>query len=405
MKRFIFTGFSPNTSFSDAIRAFTWLFQPWRWSAKDAVEKLEYWFREYFLCQYAVAFDSGRSALEKSLQVAGIKAGDEVILQAFTCVVVANAITRLGAVPLYVDCLDDYTINPSKVEPKITPKTKAIIIQHTFGAPAHLEELLTIAKIHHLVVIEDCAHSLGAIYKGQLLGTFGDLAMFSFGSDKVISGVRGGMVITNNKKYGEALKNIQLHLPGLSFLIQLQHLLHPIFFFLGKRTYHLVIGKIILFVAQKIRLINRIIDPPEKQGRAPDWFPAQLPNPLANLALEQIKNLDLWNKIRKKNAAFYARELMNKLSVQQLGTEQTWLRFPIQVSNILELKEKARRNNIILGDWYSCPIAPRDSSPSAAGYVSGSCPNAEKIGQSMVNLPTDPVLLFKEQERVVALFS
>ena len=403
--KFIFTGFSPNTSFSDVTRAFTWLLQPWRWSAKDVVEKLEYWFREYFLSQYAVAFDSGRSALEKSLQAGGIKAGDEVILQAFTCVVVANAITHLGAVPLYVDCLDDYTLDPTGVEPKITSKTKAIIIQHTFGAPAHLEELLVIAKTHNLVVIEDCAHSLGAMYKGQLLGTFGDLAMFSFGSDKVISGVRGGMVITNNKKYGEALKNTQRNLPRLSFLIQLQHLLHPIFFFLGKKTYHLLVGKIILFAAQKLRLINRIIDPPEKQGTALDWFPAQLPNPLASLAFEQIKNLDPWNKIRQTNAAFYARELMNKLSVQKKGTEQTWLRFPIQVSDVPQLREKARRNNIILGDWYSCPIAPGDSSPQAAGYVSGSCPNAEKIGQSIVNLPTDPLLTQTDRERVIALFN
>lgn len=405
MMSFIFTGFSPNTRRTDAWLAFKLLFT-WQWQNYFGVstKKLEQWFREYFTVAHAVTFDSGRSALEKALHVAGVTSGDEVIVQAFTCIVVSNAITHLSAVPIYADCTDEYTLNPTEVGKKINTKTKAIIIQHTFGNPAQMYELLAIAKAHNLIVIEDCAHSLGGEYNGKLLGTFGDLAMFSFGSDKVVSGVRGGMVITNNKEYGEQLRTIQTQLPTLSFITQLQHLLHPIFFWIGKNTYHFFIGKIILFFGQKLHLINRIIYRTEKQGRVSNWFPAQLPNAFAALALFQIKNLDTWNKIRQANATFYVEQLMNKKSIQVNGNPRMWLRFPIQVSDPITFKKTARANNIILGDWYSTPIAPADSSASAAQYESGSCPNAEKIGQHILNLPTGPFLTDTDRDRVIALF-
>lgn len=404
MSKFIFTGFSPNTHGQDARRAFGFLFDfDWTRYFDTNVKKLEQWFKEYFAISHAVAFDSGRSALQMALKVSGIGKGDEVILQAFTCVVVANAITNLGARPVYADCTSEYTIDPEEVQKKISSKTRALIIQHTFGKPAQLEPLLAIAKKNNLIVIEDCAHSLGARYHGQLLGTFGDLAMFSFGSDKVISGVRGGMVITNNDELGSNLKKIQSCLPRLPFILEIQHLFHPIFFFFGKKLYHLLIGKWLLFLAQKLHIINRIIYQPEKQGNVPVWFPAQMPNTLAGLALGQIKNLDTWNQKRQANADYYQKKLINKKNIFVSGSQGTWLRFPVQVENRGEVVRRGKENNIILGDWWSTPVASADSNGGVVGYQNGSCQRAEEICNRIINLPTDPYLSQSDLDRVLSV--
>ncbi len=406
MKNYLFTGFSPNTRQEDAWLAFTLLFSSHsNTRITDSVKKIEHWFREYFAVQQAYAVDSGRSALQLALSAGGVTSGDEVLLQAFTCVVVANSITNLGAKPVYVDCNQRYLIDPDKIEAAITPQTKAIIIQHTFGASADLEKIIPIARKHNLLIVEDCAHSLGASHNGKLLGTFGDVAIFSFGSDKVISGVRGGMVITNNPTLGAKLKALQAQLPPFPIFREFQHLFHPIYFYWGKKTYHLGIGKIKLYLAKRLHIINRIIDPLEKQGRVPTYFPALLPARLATLALNQIKNLDQWNKKRQENAAFYVEQLKNKKSIQRIGDTEMWLRFPVEVTNLAEVFAKAKAGNIMLGNWYSTPIAPADALPNKAGYQAGSCVVAEQIGMNIVNLPTDPHLTKQDLERVVEIFS
>ncbi len=408
MRPFIFTGLSPNTQDLDAKLAFKLLFSlEWQWYMNDSIKKLEHWFREYYQVEHAYAVDSGRAALQLALKAGGVGIGDEVILQAFTCVVVSNAVTALGAKPIYVDCKEDYLIDASKVEAAITPKTKAIIIQHTFGAAADVEKLVALAHKHNLLVVEDCAHSLGESLNSTLLGNFGDLAIFSFGSDKVISGVRGGMMIANKNRpdLGLALKELQATLPRFPIIKEVQHLLHPIFFYLGKKTYHLGIGKALLYGAKKLHLINRIIDQKEKEGKVSGYFPAKLPATLAALAYNQIKNLDVWNKVRKETAAFYANSLKSKKSVQRVGNPNMWLRFPVQVNDPMIFRRTAAAQGIFLGDWYGTPIAPGDINFQAANYVKGSCLVAENLGKGIVNLPTEPSLTKEDLSRIVSLFS
>lgn len=408
MKPFVFTGLSPNTRAEDARLAFrlllTW---PWENFANDSVKKLQNWFKVYFGVEHAYAVDSGRAALQLALQAGGIGKDDEVILQAFTCIVVSNAVTVLGAKPVYVDCKEDYLINADAVEAAITPRTKALVIQHTFGAAAEVEKLVAIARKHNLLVVEDCAHSLGESVNGKLLGNFGDLAIFSFGSDKVISGVRGGMVIAskNRPDLGAIVKDLQANLPRFPFFKELQHLRHPILFYMGKKTYHLGIGKALLFGAKKLHLLNRIIDQTEKQGIVPEYFPAQLQPTLAALAYNQIKHLDSWNNVRKNIAEFYVNSLKNKKSVQVVGSPNMWLRFPVQVNDPKQFRRSAVTKGIFLGDWYSTPIAPGDINFQAAAYIAGSCPVAEKLGKGIVNLPTDPSLTEGDLNRIVSLFS
>ena len=124
--------------------------------------------QDFFNIKFCNVFDSGRSAIYFALKSLGAGDGVEVLVQAYTCVVVVNAINWTGAKPIYVDIGDDFNIEPADLIKKVTTKTKILIIQHTFGQPAKLDELLAITKQYNLKVIEDCAHSLGACCNNKL---------------------------------------------------------------------------------------------------------------------------------------------------------------------------------------------------------------------------------------------
>ena len=133
------------------------------------------------------------------LEVLGIGPGDEIILPAFTSVVVPNAMIYRGVKPVYVDIeAVTYNIDVSKIEEKITPKTKAIYAQHTFGIVFSMEVIGGIAEKHGLYVIEDCAHALGASLNGRMAGTLGHVAYFSTDHSKVISTSSGSMITTDD---------------------------------------------------------------------------------------------------------------------------------------------------------------------------------------------------------------
>ncbi|HRY52908.1 MAG TPA: DegT/DnrJ/EryC1/StrS family aminotransferase [Candidatus Portnoybacteria bacterium] len=155
-------------------------------------------FAKKFGVKYAVAVNSGGSALFLALWALGIKKGDEIIVPTFTMVATANAVVQCGAKPVFVDCEENGNIDVKKIEEKITKKTKAIIPVHIYGHPCDMDEIMAIAKKHKLFVIEDTAEAHGALYKNKLAGTFGDMGCFSFYANKVMTTGEGGMIITNN---------------------------------------------------------------------------------------------------------------------------------------------------------------------------------------------------------------
>ncbi len=164
----IFTSLSPNTEPDDISLAFKLrLFPSFRKKTLGSRSRLEHSISTYVPLPHAFAFDSGRTSLFAILSALNLSSTDEVLLQTYTCVAVPEPILWVGSKPVYVDSLDDFTMDPKDLEQKITSKSRVLIIQHTFGTPAHLEELLLIARRHNLFVIEDCAHALGAEYKGK----------------------------------------------------------------------------------------------------------------------------------------------------------------------------------------------------------------------------------------------
>lgn len=166
-------------------------------------------FAEYIGAEHCVAVANGTDALEIALAAIGIGHGDEVIVPANTFFATAEAVANVGATAVFVDCEPNfYNIDVKRIEEKITPRTKAIIPVHLYGLPAEMDGVMAIAKKHGLKVVEDCAQSHGANYKGKRTGTFGDIATFSFYPGKNL-GAYGdaGAIVTN---YADAATRARL---------------------------------------------------------------------------------------------------------------------------------------------------------------------------------------------------
>jgi len=162
--------------------------------------------------KYAVAVNSGTSALTLALLATGIFAGDEVIMPSHSFVATANSARHLGAEPSFVDIgPDDYNIDSSKIEPAINSGSRAIMAVHQIGYPADMESILSVAKKHDLLVVEDAACSLGSTYHGRQTGSFGEVACFSFHPRKLITTGEGGMIITNSEKIAQEVRSLRNH--------------------------------------------------------------------------------------------------------------------------------------------------------------------------------------------------
>lgn len=406
LKKPIFTGFMPNLLFKDVAIAMSFVL-PWNWNklktGKHTTE-LETRLKNIFGVTSAVLFDSGRTSLQIALEILGVQKDDEVLVQGYTCCVVSNAIQWTGAKPVYVDITDEFNMDPADLEKKITPRAKVLIIQHTFGIPADLTRLLEIAREHNLTVIEDCAHVMGAEYSGHLMGTWGDIGMLSFGTEKPISAGRGGALITQDKNLAEAIREAQKRLPQTSTAKILQQLMTFKLFFVLKPLYNIGVGKILLGFFKKIRLLSRIIEPSEKRGVKPPFYPTQFPNILARIALHQLDHLEKFNKHRQKTTQKYIAGIQNTHVYYPKNLEQLpLLRFPLRIKNPRKLLQKAHQEGILLGDWYSPVIAPKDTDVSKMGYIAGSCPKAEKIASESLNLPTSIHITAKDQAKIIAL--
>jgi len=183
------------------------------WTQGPEVEEFEDRIAYRVGTKYAVACNSGTSALHLALVCAGIKEGDEVIVPSFTFISTVNSIKFVGAKPVFAD-IENRTcgLNIGDVKKKITKKTKAIIVVHYGGCPAfYTEELKEFAKKHDIFLIEDSAASLGAHISGNKTGTFGDFGILSFCQNKIITTGEGGMVVTNSEENYEKLKLICSH--------------------------------------------------------------------------------------------------------------------------------------------------------------------------------------------------
>ncbi len=183
----------------------------WISSKGRFISEFEQNFAEYTSVKYAASVCNGTVALHLALLALGIGPGDEVIVPTLTYISSVNAIVYTGATPVFVDSLEDtWQMDPADVLRKMTPHTKAIMVVHLYGHPCDIETLSAIARERSVFLIEDCAEAFGAQYKGRDVGSFGDIATYSFFGNKTITTGEGGMVVTND----ETLYDRCLHFKG-----------------------------------------------------------------------------------------------------------------------------------------------------------------------------------------------
>ena len=171
------------------------------------VSSFEEEFAAYTGAKYCVGLASGLDALWLAFRVLGIGEGDEVIVQGNTYIASVMGITINGATPIFVEPDEYYQIDPAKIEEKITDKTKAILVVHLYGQATNMEPIVSLCKKYHLRLVEDCAQSHGACYRGQMTGTFGDIGCFSFYPSKNLGAFGdGGAIVTNDESIAKDMK-------------------------------------------------------------------------------------------------------------------------------------------------------------------------------------------------------
>ncbi len=406
MSKVIFTSLSPNAEKDDVLRALGLLFKPWSWKNGEYVKKVEDWLKGYVGVSGVYLVDSGRTGLMMALQALGIGEGDEVLVQAYTCVAVPNSVLWAGAKPIYVDIkAETLNISLDDAKLKISEKTRAIVVQHTFGNPADMTEVMQFAEENNLKVIEDCAHGLGARFDGRPLGSFGDAAIFSFGRDKVVSAVFGGAVVARDEEVAAKLKELHSALRDMSYIWTLRQILHPIIFWIAKSLYDFgPVGKVIIEGSKRLGLIAKAVYAEERFGEKPMFIGQKLNGAISKMTYFQLLKLDKFVAHRREIAELYDAGLVGVLVKIQITLEQglcSYLRYFIAVEKTDELMNFAKQRSVLLGDWYRQVVAPKGVDYSKIGYKQGSCPIAEKVANESVNLPTHIGISKTDAERVI----
>jgi perosamine synthetase len=184
----------------------------WISSRGEYIDRLENNFSKFCGCSHGVAVSNGTVAIHLALLALNIGPGDEVIVPDLTFAATINTVLHAGATPVIVDVdLTSWCIDPVAIEKAITPKTKAIIPVHVYGQPCDMDAIMSIATMHNLFVIEDCAEAHGAIYKGKPVGSFGIISCYSFFANKIITTGEGGMCLTNDPRLNDRMRVLRDH--------------------------------------------------------------------------------------------------------------------------------------------------------------------------------------------------
>ena len=364
----------------------------------------------------AVSFAAGRMGFYSLMQIQGIGKGDEVILQGHTCSVMPNAVWRTGATPVFVD-IDPNTFGSSaiEIEKVFTKKTKMIVAQHSFGIPCDIEPIVDLARSKGIFLLEDCAITLGSKLKGIQVGNFGDAALFSIDHSKPINAFIGGLIYTSKNELYEKLKDIQSSADDLP--VERQKAIWKKFLFERKYYNPANYGKSFL-----IDKVNRYIFRERSSYLRDDYtktpsstypYPAKLPSFLAQLGLFELER---WKNEKKRRQDLLKSfiELSDSLGLTEFlpapyfdkNLEIIPLRFVYTDPDADAVRKKMSKFMDISWFWFDKPIISC-SDPQDLGYVYGSCPVSEKVGNKIINWPcvfnkTDNNQLLKYFEMVHA---
>jgi dTDP-4-amino-4,6-dideoxygalactose transaminase len=380
------------TTWGDCLMAVRYFADPRRLVDGPAIAAYERAFAQAIGVRHAVSFAAGRVGLYGLLRAMRVGAGDEVLLQVPTHIVVPNAIRYAGARPVYVDCrLDTYNMDLEKAEERVTPRTKILLIQHTFGVPVDMDAAMALARRHRLIVIEDCVHSLGARYAGQPLGSFGRAAFFSTEETKTISSTMGGMAVTDDADLAGRLRAFQAACARPSRSLTARYVLKLVLYhLLTQPTLHRYTRALYEGMGERHPL-PRPTSRSELRGDKPARFEQGLGNAQAALALRQLNRLE--SNVRHRSAIALAyRTHLDKWGFRgpsvPPNAEPSYVRYPVWVDDRPQAL-RALAPHAVPGTWFTS-VLEEAVSPSAGDYQMGSCPNAELAATHLINLPTHP---------------
>lgn len=353
----------------------------------------------------AFAFWKGRIGLFAVLKALGIGPGAEVIVPGYTCVMVPGPVLYTGAKPVYADIEPDcYGVRPDEVARKITGRTKAILVQHTYGLPGAVKQLRQIADQHGVALIEDCCHTFGGRLDGQLLGTFGKAAFFSSQWNKPFSTGLGGLALVHDRELARRVKAEQSSYPippsRAAFMLASQLLVYEATVFPSTTAR---ITRIFRWLTGK-GLVVGSSSKAEFEVALPQDYALRAASVQCQLGWQELARIGANLGHRVKTAARYFEELPKLgYTVPKLpaGADAPILRFPLRVANKCEVLAKAPAYGVEIGSWFDCPLHPAETNQAAFGYVSGECPVAERAAREVINLPTHRRVSAQDIERTL----
>lgn len=312
------------------------------------VKAMEKEFGAFLGVSHSIACANGTDALHIAFRALGIGPGDEVITTAFTFVATAGTVSLTGATPVFVDIdPETFNIDPVAIEAAITPRTKAIVPVHLFGSPADMDAIMDIARRHDLPVVEDCAQSTGATYKGRMTGTIGTIGCFSFFPSKNLGCFGdGGMVVTNDAELAKRLRAIGAH-------------------------------------GSRVKYYNEMLG-----------FNSRLDTLQAAILRVKLPHLAAWNEGRRAAASMYA-EVLAGTGVVIPQDSKTGLhvyhQYTIRHPERDRIKDHLLANGIACAVYYPVPLHEQGMY-SHLGYEKGSLPHTEAAAADVLSLPMYPEL-------------
>lgn len=337
-------------------------------------------------------FFRGRVAQHAILKALRLGPGDEVAVQAFTCVALPAPVLMLGAKPLYID-IDptSYNVNLGHLSASITKRTKAVIVQHTFGIPAEMDPIVEISRRWGAAVVEDCCHTLASAYKGKTVGSFGAASFTSHRWGKPIVLGAGGTARVRGEdlcvRFHEVCVTSQ-NTPRakvLQVLIEYlahENLLRPSMFWIVRDIFRML---------SRRKVVMPTFDEHELRGLMVDAG-RRIPEVHRRWLVRRLIKLNQNTAHRRAVANRYGQTLKG-LGAQTFSIEEymdpVFLRYPFLVNDKPRLLQKARERRIELGDWFVSAVHPLLSPDDLkrVGYEIGSCPVAEAVAQTVVTLP------------------
>lgn len=342
----------------------------------------------------------GRVALYELLRAMGVGEGDEVLVQGYTCVVVANAILYLGATPIYADInKETFNVDLNSLKERITERTKVIICQNTYGLSSNLEQIEQIAKEygekygHTIYTLEDCTHGFGGTYHGKSNGASCDASFFSTQWSKPFTTGVGGFSVVHHPEIREKVRANQADLvqPGWKEVVELKLMYFIRQYVINDFTYWPMI-RLYRWMSRHNLVVGsssgeEIVGIEMPQGYLKAQSAVQM-----SKGIKSVKKLEKVNRLRRENALAYT-EFLKKHGKnhvdESLHADHIFIRYPLLVRDREVFRKRAEDAKVILGEWFEAPIYPADASLATWKVDPDTLPVAMEVCDQMVNLPTD----------------